>query len=565
MAKRDARSVLLSRLPVYEQVRQRLAKKSAPERPIVGEVPSLAEFVRKSWPVLEGGSEPDWNWHMESIALHCQEIFLDWVRHREDSTYIQRTRNLVIEVPPGSAKSRIVSVCFPAWAWLQCPSWRVICLSSNPRVALRDSLYCRDLIESEWYQKGFSPSWHLRYDQNTKSLFSNTAGGWRKALGFGSKITGDRGDCLLCDDPHDASDVNSDVKRNSVIDRWDSAISNRVNDLRSSIRLGIMQRLREDDWAGHVKTLGWDALTIPQEYEGESKPTVFGWRDPRTTIGELMFPKRFPPDILEGEKLRLGAGYSGQHQQKPVASGGGMFRIVNWRLYNPDKMPPLSQSILSVDATFKDSANADYVAILCISKSREFSRYPTIYKGYSESTLNVERQYSQHYRYYLRDLWRAQADIDQTEAAIEDMARKHPYALSKVIETKANGEAIITQLSKRLRGMTGYNPKDSKPARATAVQPIQSRGDIYIPIAPWAIPAFEAMKVDSCTIGEWWENNPPPHKMNAEHCPIDDKWKVLVNEAAMFPLGANDDCVDAMVQACLWLEANSSPDWIGDL
>lgn len=523
----------------------------------VENIPTLAEFVQESWHVLEGDTPCDWNWHMEAVAYHCQELFFDWLARKRDEEFVQRSRNLLINVPPGSAKSRIVSVCFPAWAWLNYPGWRVICLSSNPRVALRDSLYCRDLIESDWYVDRFKPAWKLRYDQNTKSLFNNTAGGWRKALGWGSRITGDRGDWLLPDDPHDAEEANSDAKRQAVIDRWDNAIGNRVNDMRSSCRLGIMQRLKENDWGGHVLKEGWDLLAIPQEYEGNNSPTVFGWSDPRTSIGELMFPKRFPAEIVAAEKMRLGSGYAGQHQQRPTSVGGGMFQIRGWRLYNPRSLPPFRRSVLSLDCSFKGAKTSDYNALGLISETTDYREILSP-RTYVDRETGVERHHAERaHSYYIRDLWHEKADIIGVETALQQFSQDYPEALTKLIEDKANGPAIITRLSGILPGITAINPgRASKEERAAAIQPIQSRGDIYLPIDDQYCAVLEGMGLDSISIGQWWDINPPPQETDAEYCPVAPWVKDLINEFAKFPNGANDDIVDAIDQAIIWMQAN---------
>lgn len=251
-----------------------------------------------------------------------------WIAKQQNPDAPQPLQNLVINVPPGTAKSRIVSVFSPAWMWLRWPSWRAIFLSANPRVALRDSVYCRELIESDWYQQTFLPPWKLARRQNAKSLYKNTAGGYRYAAGFASRITGDRADAIVWDDPHDAEEAKSDAMRQAVLDRWDSAIGNRVNDLRCSLRIGIMQRLHEADLAGHVIAQGWQHLCLPMEFDpGKAQPSVIGWRDPRTKEGELLFPQRFPPEVLAAERKRLGAdGYAGQMQQDPAPAEGMIFK-----------------------------------------------------------------------------------------------------------------------------------------------------------------------------------------------------------------------------------------------
>lgn len=541
--------------PGYDAFRDRLIA-SRTQIKSIANIPSLADFVRESWHVLEGGGEADWNWHMEAVAHHCEQLFIDWLRKRENPNYVQRTQKLLINVPPGSAKSRIVSVCFPAWAWLHCPMWRSICLSSNPRVAIRDSLYCRDLIESDWYQERFSPGWRLRYDQNTKSLFSNTAGGWRQALGWGSRVTGSRADCLLADDPHDADEASSDAKRQAVIDRWDNSIGNRVNDMRSSIWLGIMQRLKENDWGGHVRKEGWSLLSIPQEYEGDDQPTVYGWSDPRSTIGELMFPKRFPASVVASEKMRLGMGYSGQHQQRPTAAGGGMFKLRNWHLYNPRSLPKFRRTVLSLDCSFKGKKNSDYNALAVISETVDFREI------ISPRTYIDSNQIEQHHKerapgYYIRDLWHEKANITGVETALHQVAKDYPEAVTKLLEDKANGPAIIDRLKHSIAGMVAINPgKSSKEERAASIQPIQERHDIYIPLAPQYCAVLEGMGLDTLTLDHWWDIFPPERSTDAEHAPVEQWVKDLLNEFTKFPNAANDDIVDAVDQAIIWMQGN---------
>lgn len=336
----------MRRFPTTEEIRAEKSRRR------------LSEFIRYGWHVLEETTPLEWNWHIEAIADHLQAAFEDWVRTQDgatdadsagyDETFVQRIQNLLINIPPGTAKSRIVGVMFPAWVWLHRPSWRAIFLSANPRVAVRDSIYCRDLILSEWYQSWFKPEWSLTSDQNAKTLFRNSKGGFRQAMGFDSSITGDRADALVFDDPHDADEVNSDDVRQGVLDRWDTAIANRVNDLRYSLRIGVMQRLHEEDLSGHVlKKGGWVHLRLPMEFEREPEckcptcktgETPIGWHDPRTEEGELLFPKRFPKSVLADELARLTPyGYAGQMQQRPSPAGGSFFEKAWFKIGTPPR------------------------------------------------------------------------------------------------------------------------------------------------------------------------------------------------------------------------------------
>lgn len=454
---------------------------------------SLKDFVIESWQVTEPSTDLLWNWHIDAMCLHIQETLLDWYKHKQNPHYVQRIQNLLINVPPGSLKSRVLSVCTPAWFWTICPSWRAIFLSANPRVALRDSVYCRDIIESDWYQSRFSPDWSLRDDNNSKSSFWNTKGGTRSAFGFNSRITGDRGDFIAWDDPHDAQEVNSDAIRRGVIDRWDSAIRNRVNDPKSSVRMGIMQRLHTEDLAGHVlKQGGWEHLCIPQEFEATQPITSLGWADPRQQAGELMFPERFSLEVLAAEKIALGSyGYAGQHQQLPAPADGGHFKRSWWQYY---KVPPEDFDIIiqSWDCAFKETKISDYVVGQVWGK-----------KGG---------------QFYLLDQVRDRMDINATINAIRALSAKYPNSTAKLIEDKANGSAIISLLNREISGLIAIEPQGGKIVRAVACSPLIEAGNVFLPYP---------------SIASW----------------IND----YVEEFSIFPNGSNDDQVDSSSQSLNWL------------
>src|SRR5712671_4877999 len=109
---------------------------------------SLAEFVRQAWPILEPDTPLAWNWHIDVMCDHAQALIEGRLANR----------NLVVNVPPGSLKSTIFSVCLPAWRWVEKPGWRGLFTSGSERIALRDSMKCRELLESRWYRDSFHPA-----------------------------------------------------------------------------------------------------------------------------------------------------------------------------------------------------------------------------------------------------------------------------------------------------------------------------------------------------------------------------------------------------------------------
>jgi hypothetical protein len=316
---------ILEKVPV-EEIRRELYTRS------------LYLFAKWAFSVIEPETPFQDNWHIRFLCDHLQAVL-----SREPGA----PQNLLCNVPPGTMKSLIVSVCAPAWMWIRRPSWRAVFTSANERVSLRDSMRCRDLIESEEYQKLFKPGWQLRSDQNAKSQFGTTKGGSRLAITTGQKVTGDRSHALFIDDPHDATQVVSKPLREAVLYWYDNAFHNRVAEPTSSTRVCIMQRLHESDLSAHILAKGtWAHICLPMEYETGGLGaglTFLGQKDPRTSEGELLFEKRFPPSVLEEERKTMGsAGYAGQHQQRPAAAEGNRFKRDWWRFWKAPGAPDLS-------------------------------------------------------------------------------------------------------------------------------------------------------------------------------------------------------------------------------
>ena len=107
---------------------------------------SFYEFFKAAWHVLEPAQEYTDNWHVKVLCDHMQYVLEDWLAYKEGRVKQRTVTNLCINIPPGTAKSRIVSVAAPVWWWLLQPAFRWLLFSGNPRVTVRDSVYRRDLI-----------------------------------------------------------------------------------------------------------------------------------------------------------------------------------------------------------------------------------------------------------------------------------------------------------------------------------------------------------------------------------------------------------------------------------
>lgn len=274
---------------------------------------SLAAFAKRAWHILEPATPIKWGWALDSICDH-----LEAVANGE-------CRRLLINVPPGSMKSLLTGVIWPAWIWgpLGKQSSRFIGTAHKQDLAVRDSTKCRRLIQSDWFQSRWPVL--LTSDQNAKTKFENGATGFREAMAFTS-MTGARGDFVILDDPHSVDDANSPTKLAADIVTFREALPSRVNNEHSAIVIA-MQRLHEKDVSAVALQLGYDHLCIPMRYEDGRSKWSFGTGDPRTKDGELMFPERFPEhQVSELEKTLGSYAAAGQLQQRPAPREGGLFK-----------------------------------------------------------------------------------------------------------------------------------------------------------------------------------------------------------------------------------------------
>ena len=273
---------------------------------------NLKMFVEKTWEMLEPGNELKWNWHLDVICRELESI---------TNGSFPLDSGLLINVPPGTMKSLLVSVMWPAWEWTRSPGLRYIASSYGARLSIRDTVKMRDIVTSSWYSRMFGVG--LSADQKAKTYFTNDNEGWRLATSTKGEGTGEHPDRLIIDDPHKADEVRSDISRQSVLDWYDRTISTRGVS-RGVRRVVVMQRLHEEDLAAHIMTKGkWRHLMFPMRYDPKrAQPD-----DPRTEAGELLWPEMFNEEQVRALELSLGPyGTAGQLQQLPAPEGGGLFK-----------------------------------------------------------------------------------------------------------------------------------------------------------------------------------------------------------------------------------------------
>ena len=254
-----------------------------------------------------------------------------------EAVYNGEINRLLINVPPGFSKSLLTSVFFPSFCWANDPHLRFLCASHSQNLAIRDSTKMRRLIQSDWYQERWGKEVVLTGDQNAKTKFENTKAGFREAVAAGS-ITGSRGDIVIIDDPHSVESASSEAMRATTAEWFLEAVPTRLNNPAESSIIVIMQRLHEEDVSGIIldKQLGYEHLMLPMRYEPDRKCyTSIGFEDPREDEGELLFPERFPAEVVERDERVMGPyATAGQFQQRPTVRGGAIIRRQDWMLWD---------------------------------------------------------------------------------------------------------------------------------------------------------------------------------------------------------------------------------------
>jgi phage terminase large subunit-like protein len=477
---------LISRLPSLKEIESARCKRS------------LHTFVQLSWSLVEQATPLVDNWH---IGMICEYL---------EALYSHQIQNLIINIPPGHAKSLICSVFFPTWVWIKEPAARFFCGSHAKDLATRDAVRSRRLLQSDWYQERFGEIFQLTGDQNVKTRYENDKTGHRVSVGVDAGWTGHRGNYIIWDDPLDKTKKDSDTERNKANEAVKSSFGTRGDIPKEMRRLMIMQRLHDDDPTGHVMQAMkddpnfpiFDNLVLPARFEPNRFISSIGLKDPRTKPGELLFPQLFDEKVLKDTEALLGPlDTAGQLQQRPVPAGGAIFMREWWdgnqNRYDPSDKRIYAKAVarwLFYDTAFKDEEQNDATARIVVDLLPD-------------------------YRAILREAWWQRLQVPQVTADVNDNTRRWMYdgkLKGTVVEDKGSGIAVLQTLrqgadKKVARLLREFNPGTaSKEERARRAALWCSRGCVLLPLphddVPWAFDFEELLfKAPNTKIKDPWD------------------------------------------------------------
>jgi len=501
----------------------------------------LLEFVDMFWRVVEPVTPLVKGWVLSAMADALMAV-----------TDGHLTR-VILNVPPGSMKSMLLNVFWPAWEWgpMNMPHLRYLSASYSSAIPERDNARLLRVITDPVYLR----CWGDRFGviRAGMTLVENDKTGWKRVISTSSGTTGHRGDRILCDDLNDPNDVESPSVRAATVHWVREVMPDRLNNMQQSAIINVQQRTHEQDATGvlaeHGDNYTW--ISIPMEFDplrlcraelrwDEDGEVLQEWVDPRgvdadgkelaglyedergnlkvtmgspmaQAAGTLAWPERFPPDTVAAlKKIKGPYAWEGQYNQHPTVRGGAIIQRDWWQTWAARHYPSVGTVMVSVDTAIKENEAADYTACTVWGAFADDGGAPQV---------------------MMLDAWRDRLSLAETVARVGDSCFrwKADYLL---IEDKARGHDASVEIQRHYTNRTwetvlikvNSNSGD-KEARLRAVSHLFS-GDVR---------RDPVSGIDIWVGGMVW-------------APATEWAEEVINEVTSFPRGVHDDYVDTVSQ-----------------
>lgn len=403
---------------------------------------------------------------LDTLAAH-HELLCDELQDVADG----KTPNLMILMPPGSAKSTYADVVFVPWFMARYPRRNVIVASYAANIARKQGRRARQLLRSRAFRNLF-PEVQLSTASSAADEWALTTGGEYMAGGLLGGLTGNRAALGIIDDPiAGREEAESETIREKT---WDAYIDDFCSRLiPGSPQVMILTRWHEDDPAGRI---------LPERWNGESG--MFDGRDGRKwkvlclpaicnssddplgrKIGDSLWPEWFgrasgdPMDHWRPFQSNART-WSSLYQQRPAPEEGTYFRRWQFKRFHDAELPTLRYYGTS-DYAVTDGAG-DYTRLRIWGVD---SSIPS--------------------KVYLIDGWGGQTSSDQwIEAQCDLIGRYRPSAwygesgvIQKAIEPMLTQKMRDRRISCRLVWLPSAH---DKPTRARAAQAMVEEGRIHV-------------------------------------------------------------------------------------
>lgn len=403
-------------------------------------------FLRFAFREIAGNRPFTPSWHLDAIEHQL---------HRLDDGDISQ---LIVTIPPRHLKSITISVVWVAWMLGRHPQTRFTCASYALELSEKHARDCLKIIESSWYRKAFP---NVRLTKRATLDFETQAGGGRLSTSIGGVLTGRGGDWIIIDDPMKADDALSEVMRENVRDWFSNTLRQRADDDRTRY-IVVMQRLHEDDLAGHLLHQGgWEELRLAAIATEDQRVALTRGRFHQRRDGYALTPTRQSLAFLEKRKAEEPYVFAAQYQQDPVGRIGAFVNSDWFGVY--DIEPRAGIVIQSWDTAIKTTVRSDW-------------------------SVGITARWYQG-RLYILDVYRKRVEYGELLSAIRSSCAR--YGVNRLlIEDAASGQQLIQQLRAEAGPLLPYpiavTPVGDKLVRFEARASQIQAGQVVLPrTAPW--------------------------------------------------------------------------------
>lgn len=363
-------------------------------------------------------------------------------------------RRLMVEMPPRSGKSELVSKRFPAWYIGRNPTKQLIAASYGANLAANFGRHVRNIVSSRQFGNVF-PEVSLAPDSKAKDEWNTNKGGVYVAVGVSGAATGRGANCLIIDDPlKDRADADSEVIRENVWDWYTSTAYTRLMPGGSIIL--TMTRWHQDDLAGRLLM---EEQAGADKWHRISMPAI-------NEAGEALWPDAYPIERLREIERAIGPrDWSALYQQSPTNAEGTLFKVA--QIETLDAAPAGNNIVRAWDlAATKQTGSRD-----------------------PDYTAGVKLMRTQEGRFVVLDVVRLRGGPDEVEQAIVNTAQQDGRAV-RVGLPQDPGQAGKQQILYLTRKLAGHRVESSPEtgSKDTRAMPVTSQvnvGNFAVVRAPW--------------------------------------------------------------------------------
>lgn len=430
---------------------------------------SFETFVREAWKHATGFDYVHGR-HVDVLVSHLEAVASG------------KVSRLLINIPPSCSKSKIVSVLWPAWLWTIQPDAEIVCFSYSQALAMRDSVACRELIRSAWYQSLF-PNIQASADDDSKQFFRLVTGGSRRISTPGAMATGIHPRYIIIDDPLSVDESKSFAAREALKLWYSETLSTRgmAGDVAHVI---AQQRLHPEDLSGYIikhheelcRLYGddaspWYVVTLPMRFDPLKVMADRGFgSDWRTQAGQLIYPELLTESKVLATERALGPfATAAQLQQDPRRSDSGMFKCSKLQKVTHSQLP---KSFKGIVRGWDLAASQDTG---CFTAGALLAHY---HDDRTESD-----------RFYVLDVARKQTDDPISYMRDIAFIDREIWSGSKTVHESqpAVGKLLDKQIAQRLRGLSvrSVRPVGSKEDRWEPLAIALLHGELFILEGPW--------------------------------------------------------------------------------